>query len=437
MDVKKNFVRMDSIYKRKGKEELRLMNSPLYMTLKDEICEMIEWLASYGKTENGGVTRLLYTKEWYDAQQALKEKMETFGITTYFDDVGNLFGRLEGTEDREKVILTGSHVDTVIDGGKYDGAYGILASLLAAKTLFAKYGSPKKTIEVVSLCEEEGSRFPLAFWGSGSITGRYTIKDVQTYKDVNGVAFLDAMFRLGFGKGRYKTPQRTNIESFIEVHIEQGEVLEKSDKSVGIVSDIVGQKRWQIEVKGESNHAGTTPMNLRKDALKMASELIVAVSKLAVEKFPGLVATVGHIEAVPNVGNVIAGNVLFSLDIRHHQKEVLAAYCQSVMMYIDEISKREKMDILVAEAVDISPVHMDEQGTELLLNIASDKSISYKKMVSGAGHDSQVFGTYCPTSLIFVPSRDGISHSPKEYTKADDLENGIIMLMEMLYRAAY
>ena len=160
--------------------------------------QLINWLAKYGQTNAGGVTRLLYSPSWLQAQKALKEKMATIGLQTYFDSVGNLFGRTLGTVHAEKVILTGSHIDTVIQGGKYDGAYGIVASLLAVKRLIERYGSPKYTIEVVSLCEEEGSRFPLTYWGSKNVMGQYDASAISSLKDKNDVSFIDAMGEAGF-----------------------------------------------------------------------------------------------------------------------------------------------------------------------------------------------------------------------------------------------
>ncbi len=233
--------------------------------------DMINWLASFGESGEGGVTRLLYSKPWLSAQQSLKEKMEDWGIEPYFDDAGNLFGRIEGTENRTKAILTGSHIDTVINGGKFDGAYGILASLLSAKHLLDTYGRPKTSIEVVSLCEEEGSRFPLTFWGSGNLTGLFDCQKTPAVHDRDGVSIEQAMKDCGFGKRRYRRPFRRDVKCFIELHIEQGSILEESGRQIGIVTDIVGQRRFTVMVKGESNHAGTTPMNARKDAVAVSA----------------------------------------------------------------------------------------------------------------------------------------------------------------------
>ena len=283
------------------------MQKGLKSQKKKNVQEMIEWLSSFGKTKNEGVTRLLYSKAWYQAQEALKHKMEQFGLDTYYDCVGNLFGKLQGIDVNRPVILTGSHVDTVVEGGKYDGAYGIIASLIAVSRLFETYGYPKKTIEVVSFCEEEGSRFPLTFWGSRNINGAYTFDHIKDLKDGDGISFLDAMKRAGFEPEHYQTPVRNDIERFIEVHIEQGMVLEKNQKSIGVVTHIVGQRRYHIRIKGKSNHAGTTPMAYRKDAVVTASKFISFLTNKAKEIDSDLVATVGRIIVTPNVPNVVAG----------------------------------------------------------------------------------------------------------------------------------
>ncbi|MFF2854911.1 allantoate deiminase [Peribacillus sp. NPDC058002] len=404
---------------------------------KDEVASMIEWLASFGATENDGVTRLLYSKEWMSAQQAMKAEMEKENLITYFDSVGNLFGRLEGTGRSGETILTGSHIDTVKDGGKYDGAYGVVASLLAVKRLYKAYGKPRKTIEVVSFCEEEGSRFPLTFWGSRNIKGDYDLEHVRDLKDTEGIPFLEAMKKSGFEPEAYITPVRDDIERFVEIHIEQGRVLEKNENTIGVVSHIVGQRRYTVKIIGESDHAGTTPMSSRKDAVGFASEFISFLTKKAKDMDPGLVATVGRMDVNPNVPNVIAGEVEFSLDIRHYEEVILERYCQEIFSTFDSLAKEGEMKLEVSQWMDVKPVAMDREMNRLVRKIAEDKNIPFQDMVSGAGHDAQVFGSYCPTCLLFVPSKGGISHSPKEFTNVADMEKGIDVLSEILYKLAY
>lgn len=402
---------------------------------KDSVSEMIEWLATFGRTTNGGVTRLLFSKEWREAQVALKDKMESLQLQTYFDSAGNLFGKLPGTESGSKSILTGSHIDTVSDGGKYDGAYGIIASLLATTRLFQKYGFPKKTIEVTSLSEEEGSRFPITFWGSRNISGAYNLENVKDLQDGDGIPFLEAMEGSGFDPKEYQPSLRTDIERFVEIHIEQGMILEENQNKIGVVSHIVGQRRYTIKVVGESNHAGTTPMLYRRDAVSAASKLITYLTEKAKEFDSHLVATVGKLTVRPNVPNVVAGEVEFSLDIRHHQEDVLKRYCEDIFTEFERLST--DLEVRISQWMDVKPIAMDEEMNQVIRQIATEKDISYQDMVSGAGHDAQVFASICPTTLIFVPSQNGISHSPKEFTKIEDLESGVELLTELLYKLAY
>ncbi|UUZ81998.1 hydantoinase/carbamoylase family amidase [Paenibacillus sp. P26] len=288
--------------------------------LAKETEELLFWMASYGKQEHGGVTRLLYSEDWLRAQRALALKMEQWGMSASFDQVGNLFGRLEGSDRGKKAVLTGSHIDTVKNGGLYDGAFGIAAGMVALKYLKRHFGTPKRSLEAISLCEEEGDRFPMTYWGSGSITGSRGFEQIAEMTDGDGVPFEEAMKKCGFGKGTYRDSRRDDIAAFIELHVEQGIVLERKNKPIGIVDAIVGQRRYTFQVTGEANHAGTTPMIWRKDAVGGASEMIRRLLNAAQDEGEPMVATVGRIEVEPNVANVIPGKVTFTADIRHPER---------------------------------------------------------------------------------------------------------------------
>lgn len=414
-----------------------MIEQPKPSALSKQIEEMVEWLASYGKDNSGGVTRLLYDPAWSAAQKAIQAKIEQLGLSARYDDVGNLFGRLSGRDPEANVVLTGSHVDTVIGGGKYDGAYGIIAALIAVEHLLTHYGQPLKPVEVVSLCEEEGSRFPMTYWGSGNITGTKEREAVHHISDVNGVPFEQAMHEAGFGLGLHAQPARKDLECFIELHIEQGQVLEREEKSIGIVSHIVGQRRYNITVYGESNHAGTTPMQWRRDAMFTSAELIRILMHRAKAHESGLVATVGRMEVKPNVGNVIAREVTFSLDVRHSDATIIEQYCEACFSEFETIASEHGTTIACHKWMDEPPVAMDCTLNQTAEDILKREGISYKRMTSGAGHDSQIFGTYCPTGLLFVPSQGGISHSPAEFTPTEDLQRGVRLLIDLLYKLAY
>ncbi|MBW5448916.1 allantoate deiminase [Cohnella sp. CFH 77786] len=405
--------------------------------LQEQVEEMVHWLAVHGADPEGGVTRHLYTASWTEAQQALERKMKEWGLETYYDEVGNLYGRLASSHSEAGAIVTGSHVDTVKCGGKYDGAFGIVAGLLALRYLKETYGPPVRNIEVVSLCEEEGSRFPLTFWGSTNVTGIAPWDRISQIQDAEGVPFTEAMIEAGFGLGRYRNPRREDILSFIELHIEQGAVLERDGTPIGIVEQIVGQKRYTIECTGEANHAGTTPMDLRKDALRGSSQMIVAIMESADRAGAPLVATVGNLKVEPNVSNVIPNKATFTLDIRHPQGDALDAFCEEAIEACYTIAQERGLHIMVNKHLDARPVEMDASLLRRIERICRHQDVPYKLMPSGAGHDAQIMAPRYPTSLIFVPSRRGISHSPEEYTSKEDLAAGVQVLIQLLYELGY
>ncbi|SEN63188.1 MULTISPECIES: Zn-dependent hydrolase [unclassified Paenibacillus] len=418
---------------------------PLPQLEQVELKGMLDWLSTYGADPQGGVTRLLYDQAWCKAQHALAEKMQEKGLAPEFDQSGNLYGTLHGRgvgsgvekEIEAAPIVTGSHIDTVVHGGKYDGAYGVVAGVLALEYLQKHFGDPKRTLRVVSLCEEEGSRFPFAYWGSRSITGVSGLEDVQHLKDQEGITFAQAIRDAGFGPDSSYRSASHNYGAFIELHIEQGQVLERLGHSIGIVSDIVGQKRFSITVSGEANHAGTTPMTWRKDALAGAAEMITAVRHIALEAGEPLVATVGRITADPGIGNVVASRAVFSLDIRHIRQESINQCWQHMLQEFSRIAAEQQLGLNWEEHLSVTPIPMNEQITSDIRAICEVEQLSYIHMPSGAGHDSQIFQPACPTAMIFVPSQDGISHNPLEYTAEEDLMKGFRVLVQLLYKYGY
>lgn len=409
------------------------------MQLTEElIVDMLQQLGSYGKDPEGGITRFLYSEEWVQAQQYLKEEMEKEGLATDFDAVGNLFGRLEGTKYTDETILSGSHVDTVGNGGYYDGQLGIVTAFLAVKYLKAKYGRPLRNLEVISMAEEEGSRFPYAFWGSKNIVGTAKKEDVlgkPAFDD--GVPFEEAMKKAGFDFRDEAEEIRKDIKAFVEIHIEQGNVLEQEGKSVGVVNNIVGQRRYTIELTGQANHAGTTPMGLRKDAVFTASKIITEVLTEAKRLGDPLVCTFGKIEPTPNVVNVVPGKVLLTMDTRHTDKDALVSFTKGVEKTMNRIAEEDGVGISIDLWMDEDPVPMDEKIVHVLEKSCEEQELNYKVMHSGAGHDSQIFAPFYPTAMLFVPSIEGISHNPKEYTEPKDLLEGAKALAAALYELAY
>lgn len=399
--------------------------------------KLLKWLGEYGQAEGGGVSRFLYTPEWVKAQQGLEELMRKEGWAVSYDSIGNLFGRVEGTEYKNETIMTGSHVDTVKNGGLYDGQYGIIAGIVALKYLKEKYGPPLRNVEVVSFAEEEGSRFPYVYWGVKNLFGVARREEVAELVDNQGVSFVEAMRQAGFDFKPETEGVRTDVKAFVEAHIEQGGVLEIEKKAVGVVNHIVGQRRFKIEITGEANHAGTTPMKYRKDALYAAGSIICAVIDMAKVYGDPLVATVGKIDVTPNIGNVVPGKAVFTLDARHTDAYLLTAFTDAAIAAMKAIADRSGVGIQIDMFMDVAPVPMDVRIVEILERQCRKNGLNFKEMHSGAGHDSQIMAQFVPTAMVFVPSHKGISHSPAEYTAPQDLGEGVKALIGALYELAY
>lgn len=402
-----------------------------------QIVDLLDWISQYGKDHKGGISRLLYTKEWIETQNSLLELLREKGFEAYQDEVGNTFGRLEGTTYKDETILTGSHIDTVVNGGKFDGQLGIIGGIIAMEYLRSIYGEPLRNIEVVSIAEEEGSRFPYTFWGSRNIIGNVSREDVKDLKDVKCIGFVDAMHNAGFDFKDEKDQGRNDIKAFIELHVEQGGVLEIEGKSIGIVEHIVGQRRFTIEVVGESNHAGTTPMKYRKDSLHGSTKIIQQILDKSIEYGEPLVATIGSMKLVPNTVNVVPGKTIFSLDVRHICEEMLVKFTEEIENIVREVSNKMDLKTSIKMYMSCKPSAMDKELVQIIQEQCKNKGLNYKLMHSGAGHDAQIFTKRYPTALIFVPSHKGISHNPDEFTKTKDLVEGINALIETLYYLAY
>ncbi|PIS62584.1 allantoate amidohydrolase [Corynebacterium striatum] len=387
---------------------------------------------AFGGLTGGGITRLLYSKEWSNAVQALKETLEKDGFETEFDSIGNLKGRIEGSKYPEETIMSGSHIDTVVEGGHLDGQFGVLAAVVAMQSLKAEYGQPLRSLEILALAEEEGSRFPFAFWGSKNFFNLADKADVDSIADGEGVAFKEAMRECGFD---YRTADNdySYIKSFIEVHIEQGKVLETENKSIGVVNGIVGQKRYTIHLKGEANHAGTTPMGLRNDAVVAFSKIANQLTDRAREIGDPLVITFGRVDPVPNTVNVVPGEVTFSIDCRHINQDELNQFAEEIDACIKRVSEEEGVQCDIDLWMDEAPTLMDERLVKEVQNAAETVvgESKWKLMPSGAGHDSQIFAKYVPTSMLFVPSINGVSHNVEEETNVEDLVKGIEVLKQV------
>ena len=406
-------------------------------TSVEDVESIRDWLGSFGADERGGMTRLLFTPEWLDAQLALKQKFEDIGMVAEFDEVGNLVGSYPGTDGTDEVIACGSHVDTVVQGGKLDGALGIFGGYLAVKDLIETYGAPKKTLRVISMAEEEGSRFPFVFWGSKNLVGTVPEAEVADIADSDGVKFTDAMKQCGFTCRTSAASPLTGVTKFLELHIEQGNTLEMEGTKVGVVTAITGQRRYNIRLHGQANHAGTTRMCYRHDVVQVFAQIVTeAITKAKAEGDP-LVLTFGHIEVTPNTVNVVPGDAMFTMDCRHTDKDTLVRFSEQIEADMARIAAEHGVEIEIDRWMDEDPVPMDEQTVSVIERVAEESGASYRMMHSGAGHDSQVIAPHVPTGMLFVPSVGGVSHNPAEYTEPEDLKAGIDLLEEALHEFAY
>ncbi|EBJ1306946.1 allantoate deiminase [Salmonella enterica subsp. enterica serovar Typhimurium] len=399
--------------------------------------ETLPWLSSIGADPTGGMTRLLYSPEWLETQQQFKKRMAESGLETRFDDVGNLYGRLCGTQFPEQVILSGSHIDTVVNGGNLDGQFGALAAWLALDWLKATYGAPLRTVEVVSMAEEEGSRFPYVFWGSKNIFGLANPEEVRHIQDAKGTGFVDAMQACGFTLPAAPLAARTDIRAFVELHIEQGCVLESNGLSIGVVNAIVGQRRYTVTLNGESNHAGTTPMGYRRDTVHAFSRICSQSIEKAKQHGDPLVLTFGKVEPQPNTVNVVPGKTTFTIDCRHTDAAVLREFTEQLENDMRAICDEMDISIDIDLWMDEAPVPMNAELVAALTRLCETEQLNYRIMHSGAGHDAQIFAPRVPTCMIFVPSINGISHNPAERTNINDLAEGVKTLALMLHQLAW
>ena len=375
--------------------------------------------------------RATYTDEDHKALKLLEQWMREKDLEVFYDDIGNLFGKIEGEQDR--IVLTGSHRDTVKNGGKYDGALGIICAIAAAGALYEEFGKPKKSVEVVAFCEEEGSRFLSGYLGSRYFVGQLS-DDILQERDANGITLTEAIQHAGFsGKRAQKSPQAQKVERFIELHIEQGGVLEQSGEQVGLVTSIVGLLIGKITIDGHQNHAGTTPMHLRKDPVTRAAQFITEMNQWAMAYDEAVTCTFGEIQVFPNKSNVIPGSVSLSFDIRSTSPAIL----QEARMRIKNLQQQDGFRYTLEFAAPDAPAQMDEDGLKLLEEAAKKLHLSYRKMHSGAGHDAEMVAQKIKTNMIFVPSVGGISHSPLEYSKIDDIGHGYLLLKAFLREIAW
>jgi len=389
---------------------------------------------AYGET---GVWRTAYSQEWMAAQDQITSWCWEAGLHPRRDAVGNVWGVLEGTESGPSIV-SGSHIDSQRPGGRYDGALGVVGALIAMRALKAEFGPPRRTLEMLSMCEEEASRFPAAnFWGSRAITGQTRPEETEAVRGYEGESIGDAMRSAGLDPSTISEARRDDIDSFIELHIEQGPILEHATLPVGIVTGITGIRHSIVDVHGRADHAGAAPMALRRDPMPVVAEMVSGVIAAAREMGAPAVTTVGRLVVEPNLPSVVPERVTLTIDSRHPEageREELYARQNAV---IREAATTWGLDVASRVVVDQRPCPCDQELVRLIQQTANELDIASMFMHSGAGHDSQVMAQIAKVAMIFVRSKEGRSRTPAKFTSVEDAVIGIRLLAEVLCELAY
>lgn len=389
---------------------------------------ILEDLQTFGGTGDGGTTRLAYSDHDLAARDFARGLMEDAGLTVTVDLAGNLVGHLPGRLGESSPIVIGSHLDSVPQGGSYDGQVGTAGALEVALSLRDQGIEPDHPLEVTVFQNEEGGKT-----GSRALVGRVEPfeLDIET---ASGFSIAEGVRRLGGDPGRIHEARRRpgSIHGFLELHIEQGAVLERAETQIGVVEGIVGIRRWNVDVMGSANHAGTTPMDQRTDALVGASELIVAIRDIASSTPGRQVATVGRISVEPGAPNVIPGAARFTLEIRDLSMDTIDQVFQAIQAVAQEADRSKGLHTRFERFYESLGAPTDPRLRQLVEDSATAAGFSTLRMPSGAGHDAQSMAELGPVGMVFVPSRAGISHSPDEWTAPDDVARGTEVLFHTL-----
>lgn len=411
----------------------------------------IEQLSEIGRTPQGGVTRLAFTREDLAGRELLRKWMHEAGLEIRRDAVGNLIGVLRDKNPDAPVLACGSHIDTVVNAGKYDGIVGMLAAVECARVLH-KNGGLHAPLHIINFAMEESSRFGAGYGFGSRVMAGYAISKQELFaRDRSKVLMARAIQELkGWETGSKIATERTalratqedidtsrhdwsHVRAFLELHIEQGPVLERTHKQIGIVTAVAAPTRLQIVLTGEQNHSGTTPMRMRHDALAAAAEMILAVERCANEfAARQVVGTVGVIQSEPNVINAIPGRVELRADIRSANADAKRECVQAIHRTLDWIASKRAVNMEITVLTNEAPVEFSNQIIEAFERVCVAQSIDTMKMPSGAGHDAAHVARVAPAGMIFIPSRGGVSHDPREYSSPEEILRGTQVLLGAL-----
>ena len=393
----------------------------------------LDALAEIGAIDGGGSARLALTDDDRRGRDLVVSWMGDLGLRVEIDEIGNVVGTWP-PESTEPAVMTGSHIDTVATGGRFDGTLGVLAGIEVLETVITAGVELAHPLAVAFFTDEEGARFAPDMLGSLVYAGGMPLEDALALRSIDGAVIGEELLRIGYA-GPQPCPARPP-HAYVELHIEQGPVLEAEAVTIGAVTGVQGISWTELTITGQSNHAGTTPMSMRHDAGYAAGEVTSFVRSLAEEMGSPQVATVGRIELHPNLVNVVAARASLTVDLRNTDEELVAESERRLYEFCDELAVREGVTISRRSLARFAPVEFDETVIALVEEIAVARGLSTKRMPSGAGHDAQMLARVCPSGMVFVPSVRGISHNPAEFTADADLEAGANVLLHVLLRLA-
>ncbi|WP_416666346.1 Zn-dependent hydrolase [Egbenema bharatensis] len=397
----------------------------------DRLNANIDRLAKVGRRDNGDICRLAFTPEDLQARYLVQQWMMEAGMTVRTDAAGNLIGRYPGKIDSLPVLATGSHIDTVPSGGPYDGVLGVLAGIEAVRTLRDAQQQLTHPIEVIVFTDEESSMI-----GCQAIAGTVLFDQPEKYQPKIGGSIQAHLETIGGSWENLATAKRTrqDIAAFVELHVEQGAVLEQSGKAIGVVQGVVGMCRRSITITGQPNHAGTTPMNMRQDALVAAAQVVLAVREIALSLPSQPVATVGYLKVAPNAVNIVPGTVELEVDMRDLSNQCLDEMVDRLDQELKTIAFSTHTHIDQAIGLCVEPTPAAHLIQQTIAEVCQELGLSHCSMPSRAGHDAMEMGRFTDMGMIFVPSQNGLSHSGQEYTSPEQCTQGADALLHTLMR---
>ncbi len=392
-------------------------------------------MGAIGATAHGGCNRQALTELDFEGRRLLMQWARPLGCEARVDGIGNLFLHRAGADERLPAVLTGSHLDTQPTGGKFDGVYGVLAGLEVLESLHEQEIRTAHPIELAVWCNEEGSRFPAAMMGSAVWAGRMSIDAAYALKDARGISVREALEQAGVPFER--TLAQQPLRAAFEVHIEQGPILEQQHKTIGVVTGVQHMCRNEVLVYGQETHAGTTPMAVRHDPIRVLAQVLPELYRAAERVGTDARMTVGIIETYPGSPNTVPGRLRFTVDLRHPQQQHYRALREALERIVAEALARSQLQGSVRCYWEAPGVSFDERCVEAVRSAADALGYSYMKMISGAGHDSCNVAAIAPTSMIFVPCAGGLSHNEAEQAAATDLAAGANVLLHAMLSLAH